>query len=242
MIRSINDQHSLMSSDAKTFVIVPAYNESTRLGKTLHSLCDHPIAAGIQIVVVDDGSKDDTSVVASGYPVWVLRHPINCGQGASLRTGIDFALSKNAVNIVTFDADGQHSPEDINRLLEPIGSGEFDVVLGSRFLGQTFGMPKMRFLMLKTAVFLTRLTSRLNITDVHNGLRAMTSAAAAELRIEQPRMAHASEILGKLGKSNLRFCEVPVTIRYTPESLAKGQTTWDAMRIGSQVLLGKFVS
>lgn len=219
------------------WIVVPAYNEAPRLTTTLAGLCaiDHA-----NVVVVDDGSADTTAVTAQSYPVWVVRHPINCGQGAAVRTGIDFALDKGADVIVTFDADGQHRASDIERLVEPIQSGSVDVVLGSRFLGQTEGMPAGRRLLLKLAVWFTRLTCGLPITDAHNGLRAFSRRAAEQIRIEQPRMAHASEILDQVAWHSLSFGEVPVTIRYSAETLHKGQSSWDAVRITSQLVMGRF--
>ncbi|MFV0442170.1 MAG: glycosyltransferase family 2 protein [Planctomycetaceae bacterium] len=222
---------------ADVWIVVPAYNESTRLATVLKSLC----AAGRSIVVVDDGSPDGTAAVAAASPVWVVRHPINCGQGAAIRTGIEFALSQGAGVIVTFDADGQHDCTEIDRLIAPVLQGEADVALGSRFLGTTIGMPFTRRLLLQAAVLFTRLTARIRVTDAHNGFRAFSRRAAERIRINQPRMAHASEILAEIGRLRLTYTEVPVTVSYSEDSLRKGQTTWDALRITGQLLLGRIV-
>lgn len=225
------------SDPRSIWIVVPAYNEGHRLDVTLSGL----IAAGYtNIVVVDDGSRDDTLDFASRHQVWVLKHPFNCGQGAALRTGIEFALSRGGEYVVTFDADGQHRTADIARLLEPLCAGDADVVLGSRFLGETNGMPVSRRVLLCMAVWFTRLTSGVRVTDAHNGLRAFSRHALTKVRIEQPRMAHASEILNKLASNNLRYREVGVTIHYTDETLGKGQSSWDAVRIGGQLILGRF--
>ena len=119
------------------WVIVPAYNEGECLTRTLRSLC----VRYANVVVVDDGSHDNTSEVALRHPVWVLRHVINRGQGAALQTGLSFALERGATVLVTFDADGQLSPEETERLVEPDRRGAVDVALGSRFLGQAVGLP-----------------------------------------------------------------------------------------------------
>lgn len=193
------------------------------------------------VVVVDDGSSDDTFQVAKQLPLWLLRHPFNCGQGASLRTGIEFALRNGADHVVTFDADGQHDADEIDRLLEPILSGRADVALGTRFAGTKQSIPFRRRLLLKAAVIFTRLTTGLSLTDSHNGFRAFSRLAAERIRIQQPRMAHASEILDQVSRHQLRYEEVPVTIRYTAETLEKGQSAWDALRIGSQLILHRFV-
>jgi glycosyltransferase involved in cell wall biosynthesis len=221
----------------RVWVVVAAYNEERRLGDTLRGLC----AVCPNVVVVDDGSSDATEAAALRHPVWVLRHVINCGQGAALQTGIDFALRRGAEVVVTFDADGQHAPEEISRMVEPVLSGRFDVALGSRFLGRTVGMPLTRRLVLKGGVLFTRIFSRVRVTDAHNGFRALSRKAAAAIRITHDRMAHASEILDQVRQHRLSFCEVPVTIRYTGETMAKGQSSWNSLKIVGQLLLGRMV-
>ena len=217
--------------------MIPAYQEAKRLGATLDDVCSRYS----NVVVVDDGSRDDTAAVGLARSAWVLRHPVNCGQGAALRTGLDFALKKGARIIVTFDADGQHAPDDIERIAEPVRAGQVDVALGSRVLGTTIDMPASRKLVLKAGVLFTRIFSRVALTDTHNGLRAMSGDAAARIRIVQNRMAHASEIIDEIRIQKLRYCEVPVTVRYTADSLEKGQGSWNAFRIVGQLIAGKLV-
>ncbi|QDU36254.1 Undecaprenyl-phosphate mannosyltransferase [Maioricimonas rarisocia] len=219
------------------WIVVPAYNEEERLARTLTSL---ERAEG-NVVVVDDGSSDGTADVARQFPVRVLQHCINCGQGASLQTGIDFALRQGADVIVTFDADGQHSADEIAHLTEPVVHGDVDVALGSRFLGNSENLPTSRWAILKLGILFTRLVSQVRVTDTHNGLRAFSRKAAERIRITQNRMAHASEILEEIRHHGLRYVEVPVTIRYTAETLAKGQSSWNAVCISGQMLLGKMM-
>ena len=228
-----------MSSEREQFiwVVVAAFNEAERLPTTLRELC----AAHHEVVVVDDGSSDGTARAALQYPVWVLSHPINCGQGAALKTGIDFALSKGADAIVTFDADGQHDAAEIQKLLEPVLTGQADVALGSRFLGRSIGIPWTRKLVLRGGVLFTRAFSRIRVTDAHNGFRALSAEAARRIHLTQPRMAHASELLDQIRVQGLRHCEVPVTIRYTAASLQKGQSSWGAVRIVGELLLGRLM-
>jgi glycosyltransferase involved in cell wall biosynthesis len=171
----------------------------------------------------------------------VLRHVINRGQGAALQTGIDFALRQGGAILVTFDADGQHVVDDIARLVEPIQQSRADVVLGSRFLGRTVGIPWARWLLLKVGILFTRVVSRLQVTDTHNGLRAFSRAAAQRLRITQDRMAHASEILDEIRLLKLRYCEVPVTVHYSADSLAKGQRSGNALAILGDLLLSRMM-
>jgi polyprenyl-phospho-N-acetylgalactosaminyl synthase len=220
------------------WIVIAAYNEGRRIADTLRELREHGYA---NLVVVDDGSRDDTGAQALGGGAHVLRHVINLGQGAALQTGIRFALLQGAGCVVTFDADGQHCPQEIPRLIEPVRAGRVDVALGSRFLGHAENIPLTRKLVLKAGVLFTRLFSRIKVTDTHNGFRAMSRRAAEKIRITQNRMAHASEILDQLRSQGLSFCEVPVTIRYSAESLAKGQSSWNAVRIAAGFLLGRMV-
>ena len=162
---------------------------------------------------------------------YVLDHITNLGQGAALQTGITYALRKGAEFVCTFDADGQHSPHAIDDLLEALVSARADVALGSRFLRGGSAVPSNRRMLLKAALLFTRLHARVAVTDTHNGLRAFTRRAAQSIEIEQPGMAHASEILQKLGALGLRVVEVPVQIAYTPYSKRKGQSGFDSIKI-----------
>jgi glycosyltransferase involved in cell wall biosynthesis len=191
------------------------------------------------VVVVDDGSADDTAEAALRYPVWVLRHVVNLGQGAALQTGITFALRQGAEYVATFDADGQHEPADLPAMLAALRESGADYALGSRFLGRADGIPLGRKLMLKAAVWFTRLMSRISISDTHNGIRMMTRRGAERIRITMNRMEHASEILDQIARSGLKYVELPVTIRYTETSLAKGQRTSAAVRLGLKILAEK---
>jgi glycosyltransferase involved in cell wall biosynthesis len=211
----------------RAWVVVPAYRESQVLGRVvaeLQGICP-------RIIVVDDGSQDETGRAALAAGATVLTHIVNLGQGAALQTGIEFALREGAEYIFTFDADGQHAAESLAVLADAMAASGADVVLGSRWMGCVEGMPRLRRLMLGAAVVFTRQHSGLGVSDTHNGLRLFTRAAASRLRITQPRMAHASEILAKIGALKLRYVEAPVTVRYTGYSLGKGQKTSGMFRV-----------
>ena len=218
-----------------TFLVIPAYNEATRLPGVLADLS----ARYPHIVVVDDGSEDDTFGVAREATPHVLRHIINRGQGAALQTGFEYALARGARFLVTYDADGQHRAEDVVALLTPLARGECDVTLGSRFLGDTVDMPTVRRITLKLGVLFTRFFSRIPITDTHNGLRGFTRHGAAQIQLRSDRMAHASEILDLIQRVKLTFREVPVRIQYTRYSLAKGQPSHNAIRIAFEYLANR---
>jgi glycosyltransferase involved in cell wall biosynthesis len=209
------------------WVVCPAYNEARTIGAVLAGLT----AAGYQIVIVDDGSSDATCDIAAQHATAVIRHPVNLGQGAALKTGIDFALSRGAQAIVTFDSDGQHRASDVRHLLDALASRQADFALGSRFLSATQNTPLLRRLLLRAATLFTAAITGLRLTDTHNGLRAFTRRGALALNLRQDRMAHGSEILEEIARSGLAYVEVPVTIEYTEYSLAKGQKASDAIMI-----------
>lgn len=214
-------------ASSQVWIICPAYNEAATIG----AVAAEVLRAGYHLVVVDDGSTDQTPHKAGMTGADLVVHPINLGQGAALQTGIDYALSRGAEVLVTFDADGQHRVADIERLIAAMQQAGADFALGSRFLGTATNMPRLRRFVLHAAVLFTRLTTGLRLTDAHNGLRAMTRTGAANIRLRQNRMAHASEILAEIAHSRLRTIEVPVTIEYTAYSLAKGQRLGDSLAI-----------
>ena len=209
------------------WVVIAAYNEASVIARVIADVGRH----GYHIVVVDDGSADDTADVTNLAGATVVRHAVNLGQGAALQTGIAYALHQNADLVVTFDADGQHRAQDIAGLLDALAGSGADFALGSRFLGGSINLPAMRRTMLKVATWFTRATTGLYLTDTHNGLRAMTRRGASRIALRQNRMAHASELLEQIADSGLDYVEVPVTIEYSAYSLAKGQKLRDAISI-----------
>lgn len=194
----------------KVFVVIPSYNEAQHIGAVLASLKNYDY----QIVVVDDGSSDETRQIAHSQGVTVLSHAINRGQGAALYTGTLYALSQGADVIVHFDSDGQFLAEEIIKVITPIIEGKADIVFGSKFL-QANQIPWLKkFLIIKPAIWLNNLLTGLKLSDVHNGFRALNRQAAEKIEIKQDAMAHASEIVARTKKCNLRYQEVPVTIIY----------------------------
>ncbi len=208
------------------WIVIAGYNEEKRIGTVIHDLKKNNYQ---NIVVVDDGSKDRTGDVAADAGAIVLRHAINRGQGAALKTGMDFA--NDAEIIVTFDADGQHHAEEISRLTSPIINGEVDACLGSRFLDTNSNVSWHRKFVLKCGAEIIWLFYGIRLTDSHNGFRALKREALQKLELKADRMEHASEIVEQIAKKNIRYKEVPVTITYTEYSLQKGQSTLAAFDI-----------
>jgi glycosyltransferase involved in cell wall biosynthesis len=213
-------------------VVVPVFREEAVVGRVVTQLQD----SFPNVVCVDDGSRDGSAAAAAAAGARVVRHPVNLGQGAALQTGIEFALlDVGCRHVVTFDADGQHRVADAVRMVELLRTGAYDVVLGSRFLGDATGLTTGRRLLLRTAAALTRLTAGIGVTDAHNGLRALTREFATRLEITMPGMAHASEITEAVARLGARWVEVPVTIDYTDYSRAKGQRSINSVNIAFDV-------
>lgn len=223
----------------KVVAVMPAYKEKDRIFAAISGI--RPMVD--QIIVVDDGSEDGTAEEARKTDAVVLVHAINRGQGAALKTGTVAALKLGADIIVHIDADGQHDPQAIPKLVGPIKEGKADVVFGSRFLGvPPEGMPPVRRMVLVLGKLFSQFILGIprQMTDPQSGLRAMTAEAARRIDFKQDRMAHCSEILRLVTRSDLRWSEEAVRISYTEATLAKGNQTSDAFRIVWHLLLGIF--
>lgn len=228
-----------MSSEySNVALIIPAYNEGGAIKDTIQSIpTNFPI-----VIVVDDGSRDDTCERVQETRARLIKHPINLGQGAGLQTGIDAALLDPTIEyIVTFDADGQHRIEDVEHMIAFAAQHGTQIVLGSRFLGKAVNMPKMKRLILKAAVWFSNVTSGVHLTDTHNGLRVIHRSAAERLKLELPDFSHASEIVERIGQEKFSYAEIPVTIIYSEYSRSKGQSMINAINIAFDAILRKVI-
>ena len=216
-----------------SWLVVPLFNEAT----VIRDVIAEARTVFPNIVCVDDGSHDGSALEARAAGAHVVRHPINLGQGAALRTGLDFALAQpSAKYFVTFDADGQHRTEDAQRMVRRLDREPLDCVIGSRFLDGRTKPGVLKTIVLKTAVLVQRITTGVRLTDAHNGLRALNRTAARDIRMLQNRMAHASEIVSEIGRLKLRIAEEPVYVVYTDYSRAKGQSLLNSVNILSDLM------
>ncbi len=229
-------------------VLMPAYNEGERLAETLHDLASRAGEDGhrVTVFVVDDGSTPAISAevappLGGALRVVLARHPVNLGQGAAIETARRLALDPRWDDgfeaWVTMDSDGQHRAEDAFALAAAIVEGGADVALGDRFAGAS-AVPASRRVLLRLARLFERWTTGLVLSDAHNGLRAFGPRAIGLMRLRQNRMAHATELTRRIStasrataSSPLRLVEVPVSVRYTEATLAKGQTAAGAVTI-----------
>ncbi|MFL6106652.1 MAG: glycosyltransferase family 2 protein [Marmoricola sp.] len=209
-------------------VIVPMLNEST----TISSVVENLRRTFPHVLCVDDGSTDSSAHIARSAGARVLRHSTNLGQGAALQTGFDYVRRLDDFAwVVTFDADGQHLVTDAEAMVTKGREQDLDVVLASRFTGETVDMPRVRRMVLHAAVHFTRWTAGLEVTDAHNGLRVINTRALSALRLRQPRMAYASEMLNRIAAARLNWAEVPTTVLYSDYSRTKGQRNINAVNI-----------
>jgi polyprenyl-phospho-N-acetylgalactosaminyl synthase len=209
------------------------YNEGT----VIESVVSDVRAAFDNVVCIDDGSSDESVAAARAGGAVVVQHPINLGQGAALQTGFDFALADpEMTEVVTFDADGQHQVADALGMVELLHERNLDVVIGSRFLDDRTEMTGLRRAILRTAAVYTRATSGMALTDAHNGLRVLDRGLLERVTITQNRMAHASELIDKIGEVRAEWAEYPTHVIYSDYSKAKGQSLLNSVNILFELL------
>ena len=195
----------------KVAILVPAYNEAENIGVVLDQMPTEVCGVRTEILVVDDGSRDGTGDVAAAHGALVARHVTNRGGGAALRTGYRLMVESGAEVVVTLDADGQHRPDEMERLVKPVLDGEVDVAHGSRVLGHA---DRNHFARELGIVFFNRLVSlitRTHVTDCSNGYRAVRTTVLPQLVLRQEQF-HTSEFMIEAIKRGIPAREIPITV------------------------------
>jgi glycosyltransferase involved in cell wall biosynthesis len=217
-----------MTDWPEVWLIVPVFNEGQVIGEVIRNARK----AFANIVCVDDGSHDNSAERIKAAGAHLVQHPVNLGQGAAIQTGVEYARAQpGAQYFVTFDADGQHQIADVLAMLERLRSDDVDIVVGTRFHGDTTHIPWIKRLILKTVVLLSPRGRRLGLTDAHNGLRVFNRTVAEQMNITLNGMSHASEIVEMIDRNKWRVVEEPVIILYTDYSMAKGQSVINGVNI-----------
>lgn len=198
---------------------IPAYNEETTIAKVILLAQKHVD----MVVVCDDGSKDLTADIAQRLGATVIRHDENLGYGAAMQSLFRKAMEMDADVMVTLDADGQHSPEEIPKLILPILNGESDIAIGSRFLGGHNDIPAYRRFGIKLITSLVRSTG---FSDALCGFRAYGKTAIESLALYEEGMGVSAEVLMKAENRGLRVMEVPVYVRYKGLDTSGHKQNW----------------
>jgi len=196
--------------EPRVFIVIPALNEERTICWVVYQATKQADA----VIVVDDGSSDLTAEMAKECGAVVLKHKVNLGKGAALRTGFVESLRRGANIVVTLDADGQHDPREIEKLIAPIVNDEADVVIGSRFKRRSSAnMPLYRKIGNKILNIFTS-PKRRDITDTQSGFRAYNRKALKAIGITTNGIGVDSQILMEVNNKNLRIIEVPISCQY----------------------------
>ena len=223
----------------KTYVILPAYNEETRIQPVIEEIAER----GYKMVIVNDGSSDNTLEVIKEsqrkYPknIFIYSHIINRGVGVAMQTGFDAVLRYNPKYVVNMDSDGQHSVDDLDNVLKPLITGEAQAVIGVRPLKD---MPLSRNIANAIMNLLTRIFYRVDVSDSQTGFRAITREALDKIQINARGYLISSEFIREVNDNNIKFAEVPIETIYTPETQKKGTNVKVAFKILIQMIKHQF--
>ncbi|MBW2966075.1 glycosyltransferase family 2 protein [Candidatus Woesearchaeota archaeon] len=213
------------------WVVIPAYNEENKIKDVIDKTKEY-----VQnIVLVDDGSKDNTINIAKETGIKALRHVVNLGKGSALKTGCEFALRKEAKQLIAIDADGQHDPAEIPNFLEALK--ESDIVFGYRKL--TKDMP---FVLRFGNWFISRAVGLLfgiNLRDTQSGYRAFSADTYKKIKWDAQDYYVESEMIANAGKNRLKYKEIPIQTIYSDKY--KGTTIFDGMKIVLKMIWWKFM-
>ena len=211
-----------------TVAAMPAYNEA----KSIYDIVVECKKYVDSVIVIDDGSSDNTADVAESAGAYVVKHPKNLGYGGAIRSCFETARNLNVRQMVIIDSDGQHNPADIPRLLKPLEKG-VDMVIGSRFIeNKSEHIPSYRKVGMKVLDTATNFVGGINVTDSQSGFRAYNKNSIQKIRINNNCMSAGSEILLQIKDQNLTFEEVQIHCRYDVE----GASTHNPVSHGTKVL------
>ena len=223
----------------QTFVVLPAYNEATRIQPVIESIAEK----GYNMIIVNDGSTDNTlNVIKQSkrkYPnqIHIFSLMINRGVGVATQTGFDAVFRFNPKYIVSMDSDGQHSADDLDNVIIPLVKGDAEAVIGVRPLKD---MPFSRNFANSVMNLLTKIFYRVDVSDSQTGFRAITVEALRRIDINARGYLISSEFIREVNDNNIPFEEVPIQTIYTPETQAKGTNVFEAFKILVQMIKHQF--
>jgi len=219
-------------SQKKIGIVIPAYNEEKEILNVIDNVNKKFKGkfSSYNIIVVDDGSDDETAKLASKTNAVVIRHILNMGSGRATATGLSYAYQNNFDVVATLDADGQHDPVDALTGINILIDKNYDLLIGSRLLDNT-GMPTAKIIGNKGLSFITYLLFGINLTDSQSGLRIFSKRSLSELKWKTSGYEFCSEMLWRANQLNLKINEFPIKAIYTEYSMTKGQNNWNAFNI-----------
>jgi len=216
----------------KTWVIIPAYNEQKYINRVLQKV----LRVTQNVIVVDDGSQDQTFHQAQAVTKHTLRHPVNLGKGAALKTGCEFAFQNlNAAAVIFIDGDDQHDPTEITLFFEQLNAGE-QIVFGERAMAHQ--MPLFKIMGNRMASFLLLIFFGMYIPDVPSGFKAMTRQAYEKLKWNAQDYSVEMEIAARVAKNRMHYAIIPIATIY--HDLERGMTVIDVIRMSLSILMWKF--
>ena len=219
------------SKNRSLWAVVPAHNEQDNISKIVKKAAKYVD----KVLVVDDGSRDKTKEAARKSRAIVLRHIINLGKGATLKTGCDYAIKNGATHIIVLDADAQHNPDDIPRFIEKLE--KCDIVFSFRKLSGR--MPLVLRFGNWVISRIVAMLFKLSLKDTQSGFRAFTSEAYKRIRWSATDYSMESEMIAKAGKQKLKYVQIPIQTVYTDKY--KGTTVLDGIKIVFNMLLWKLI-
>ena len=232
--------HEITAEDKNaTYVVLPAYNEATRIRPVITDIA----RKGYNMVIVNDGSSDNTleviKQVKKEFPnkIHIFSLMINRGVGIATQTGFEAVLRFNPKYVVSMDSDGQHSADDLDKIIKPLVMGEAEAVIGVRPFED---MPKTRSFANSVMNFLTKIFYRVDVSDSQTGFRAITVDALDKISINATGYLISSEFIREVNDNNIPFAEVPIQTIYTPETQAKGTNLTVALKILFQMIKHQF--
>jgi hypothetical protein len=213
------DEVEALPAGERVVVVLPAHNEAANVGPVLAAMPEKVDGHPVVPLVVDDASEDETAGVARAAGALVARLPIRRGGGQAVRVGYELGLQLDAAVVASLDADGQHDPAELPRLVEPIFRGEYDMVQGSRILGAFEQESRLRHVGVLSLSRLVSFMTGTRITDVSNGYRAIRSGTLRDLILREDQF-WTSEVIIEALRQRARILEVPITVR----ARASGET------------------
>jgi glycosyltransferase involved in cell wall biosynthesis len=200
----------------KKAILITLYNEEPRINNVLKKLKKY------DLILVNDGSTDKTLEIIQKFKnAKVISYKKNKGKGYALKRGIAYAKKNKYDRLILMDGDGQHNPIEIKKFIKKLDEG-YDFVIGSRFIKNNSNIPLSRRIILYGGKIIEKVLIGIELTDAHNGYRAMNKKSINKIKLTENRMSYASQLMFEIKNHNLKYCEVPVKITYSKETLDKG--------------------